>query len=267
MNDITIVTAFFDIGRGDWTPDKGLPHYLQRTTKTYLERFSHLAKLENPMVVYTSKDLAKEIQFLRQNRPTEILTIDFEKNFTKLREEITNVQKSPEYQSKINPMQVKNPEYWNADYVLVNLLKSSFVTKAMQTNLIKTDLVAWLDFGYCREESTRNDVTTWQYPFAKDKIHFFTLKNWREGTYIEDVIFNNDVHVTGPCIVAGKDMWNILEQLVHHNVDELLKNNLIDDDQTLLLMSYLQKPELFELHEVSSDDWFVAFKEYNVNTN
>jgi len=25
MNEITIVTAFFDIGRGDWTPDKGLP--------------------------------------------------------------------------------------------------------------------------------------------------------------------------------------------------------------------------------------------------
>ncbi len=22
MNDITIVTAFFDIGRGDWTPDR-----------------------------------------------------------------------------------------------------------------------------------------------------------------------------------------------------------------------------------------------------
>jgi len=162
-------------------------------------------------------------------------------------------------------MQVKNPEYWNADYVLVNLLKSSFVTKAMQTNLIKTDLVAWLDFGYCREESTRNNVKKWQYPFAKDKIHFFTLKDWKEGTYIEDVIFNNDVHVTGPCIVAGKDMWNILEQLVHHNVGELLKNNLIDDDQTLLLMSYLQKPELFELHKVSSDDWFVAFKDYNEN--
>jgi hypothetical protein len=32
MNEITIVTAFFDIGRGNWTPDKGLPHYLQRTT-------------------------------------------------------------------------------------------------------------------------------------------------------------------------------------------------------------------------------------------
>jgi len=30
-----------------------------------------------------------------------------------------------------------------------------------------------------------------------------------------------------------------------------------------LLMSYLQKPEIFELHRVSGDDWFVAFKEYN----
>ena len=57
MNDISIVTAFFDIGRGDWTPDKGLPHYLQRTTKTYLERFGYLAKLKNKMVIYTSEDL------------------------------------------------------------------------------------------------------------------------------------------------------------------------------------------------------------------
>ena len=95
MNDITIVTAFFDIGRGDWTPDKGLPHYLQRTTQTYLERFGHLAKLENDMVVYTSKDMVKEIEFLRQDRPTQILTVDFKKNFTELRQKITDVQKSP----------------------------------------------------------------------------------------------------------------------------------------------------------------------------
>ena len=45
----------------------------------------------------------------------------------------------------------------------------------------------------------------------------------------------------------------------------LIKNDLIDDDQTLLLMSYLQKPELFELHRVSSDNWFVALKDYNEN--
>ena len=58
-------------------------------------------------------------------------------------------------------------------------------------------------------------------------------------------------------------MWPKLEAMVYHSVNELIKNNLIDDDQTLLLMSYLMKPELFELHLVSNTDWFIVFKEFS----
>jgi protein YibB len=263
MSDITIVTAFFDIGRGNWTPDKGLPHYLHRTNQTYLQRFGYMAKLENPMVVFTSKEFVSDIRFLRQDRPTDIFTIDFQDNFKELREKVSRIQQSQDYQSKINPRECRNPEYWNADYVVVNTLKSSFITKAIENGVITTDLIAWMDFGYCREESTLNGVKEWNYPFDKNKIHFFSIKEWVKNTYISDVIFNNDVHITGPCIVAGKDMWFTLEKLVHHSINELMKNGLVDDDQTLLLMSYLQKPELFELHPVSKSDWFVAFKEFS----
>ena len=59
---ISIVTAFFDIGRGDWTPDKGLPHYLHRTTDTYVERFGHLATLENEITIFTSEDLIPRVK-------------------------------------------------------------------------------------------------------------------------------------------------------------------------------------------------------------
>ena len=62
-------------------------------------------------------------------------------------------------------------------------------------------------------------------------------------------------------------MWSKLEYLVHHSIEEMVKNDLIDDDQTMLLMSYLFAPNIFELHPVSPDNWFVAFKEYNENTN
>ena len=250
MNDITIVTAFFDIGRGDWTPEKGLPHYLQRTTDTYLERFGHLAKLENKIIVYTSEDLSSKIKEIRGDLPTEVFVVDFKNNFEQLRKEITDIQKNPEYQAKINSSQIKNPEYWNADYVLVNLLKSAFVNRAMP--FVDTELVAWLDFGYCRDETTLGGVRFWEYPFDKEKIHFFNIKDWVEGTFIQDVISNNDVHITGPCIVAGKEMWPTLEHLVHHNVNELLKNQLIDDDQTLMLMSTLLDPNLFELHKLAA---------------
>ena len=263
MNEISIVTAFFDIGRGEWTPDKNLPHYLQRTTETYLERFGHMAKLENEIIVFTSADMVDKIKALREDRPTSIITMDFKNSFKKIREIVTEIQQNPEYQAKINPMQVRNPEYWNADYVVVNLMKASFVVEAIRRGVIDNDLVAWLDFGYCRDQVTLNDVTTWSYPFDKEKIHFFNIKDWKEGTIIQDVIANNDVHITGPCIVADKKMWPTLQALVSHSMDELIKNQLVDDDQTLLLMSYLLKPELFELHPVSSNDWFVAFKEFS----
>ena len=260
MNNISIVTAFFDIGRGDWTPDKGLPHYLQRTNQTYFDRFSELAKLKNNMVIFTSKEFVEDIKKIRGNNPTQIIRIDFDDSFETLRSEIKRVQRMPEYQAKINPLQIKNPEYWNADYVLVNLLKSSFVTKAIEAGNVPNELVAWIDFGYCRKPL---EISEWSYNFDPEKMHFFNIKDWVEGTYIQDVIANNDVHITGPCIVGGKKSWYILENLVHHSTKELLKNNLIDDDQTLLLMSYLYKPDMFELHKVSPDNWFVACEDYN----
>jgi protein YibB len=263
MNEITIVTAFFDIGRGEWTPDKGLPHYLHRTTDTYFDRFANMASLDNKMIIFTSVDFTDKIKQIRKNKPTEVIEIDFNNSFVELRKQIKDIQKNSEFLNKINPSQIKNPEYWNADYVLVNLLKSTFVNKAIQLNYIDTDLVAWLDFGYCREKSVLNDIKKWCYNFDKNKIHFFNIKDYVEGTYIQDIIANNDVHITGPCIVSGKKRWQSLEYLVHHSVGELIKNNLIDDDQTVLLMSYLLKPELFELHKVSDNDWFVAFKEYS----
>ena len=263
MNDISIVTAFFDIGRGEWTPDKGLPHYLHRSTETYLERFSHMAKLDNEMVIFTSEDLAAKVQELRGDKPTQIIVMDFKNSLDHIRNKISSVQNNPEYQAKINPSQIKNPEYWNADYVLVNLLKSSFVRRALDLKLINNDLIAWLDFGYCRDSSTLNGLTKWSYPFNKEKIHFFTIKEYVDGSFIEDIVSNNDVHVTGPCIVAGRELWPKLEMLVNHSFNELVKNDLIDDDQTLLLMSYLLMPDLFELHPVSPDDWFIAFRNYN----
>lgn len=263
MSDITIVTAFFDIGRGDWTPDKGLPHYLQRTTDTYLERFANMAKLDNDMVVFTSPDLVEKIEKIREGKPTKVIQKDFSTLASKLKNEIIRVQSLQKYQEMINPVQVKNPEYWNADYVLVNLLKSSFINFAINSGIINTDLVSWLDFGYCREESTLNGITKWQYTFNEDKIHVFNIKNYIEGTYINDIISNNDVHITGPHIVAHKSLWPKLETMVMAHTKQLLENDLIDDDQTLLLMSTLSNPELFELHPVNPNDWFIVFKEYN----
>jgi hypothetical protein len=58
-------------------------------------------------------------------------------------------------------------------------------------------------------------------------------------------------------------MWPTLETYVSNALVHLMKNGFVDDDQTLLLMSYLSHKDIFELHPVSNQDWFVVFKDFN----
>ena len=125
MSNITIVTAFFDIGRNDWTVDKGYPHYLQRSVDTYVERFSRLAKLDNELIVYTSPDLVDKIAEACNGRPkVKIVAFEPKIEFKAMRDAIETIQQSDEFKKLIHPSQIKNPEYWNPDYVLVTNLKA-----------------------------------------------------------------------------------------------------------------------------------------------
>ena len=125
--NITIVTAFFDIGRGDWTPDKGLPHYLHRTTDTYFERFGHMAKLQNKIIVYCSSEHVDKIKELREDRPTEILVVDFPNSFQELRNAVSTVQKNPPRRTaKDHEEKAKTPTIlWAAAFLLSLVLRFS----------------------------------------------------------------------------------------------------------------------------------------------
>lgn len=269
MSDITIVTAYFDIGRSTWTQDKGFPHYLHRTNDTYLERFANMATLDNEMVIFTSSEFVDRVAEYRKDKEekTKIVEIDYKNGFKEIRLAIASIQTNPDYQKKINPNQVKNPEYWSADYVLVNMLKSYFLNLAIRENLISNDLAAWVDFGYCRNMDMLGGNTKWQYDFDPNKIHMFQLKEFDKSRTILDVIANNEPHMVGGSIIAGRQMWPILDQLIIHSFNELYKNNLVDDDQTLMLMSYLFKSEIFEIYKLThGDDWLAhnsVFKKYN----
>jgi protein YibB len=268
MSNITIVTAFFDIGRNDWTVDKGYPHYLQRSVDTYVERFARLAKLDNELIVYTSADLVDKIASVCGNRPkTKIITFDVQKEFKDMRDAIEKVQQMDSYKQLINPAQIKNPEYWNPDYVLVTNLKAFFTNLAIQQHGVENDLVAWIDFGYCRYDSNIPPSKTWEYDFNPELIHLFSYKDYSYDRPISDIIANNDVHILGAKVVAHKDKWDVLEKLMWHSFNELIKYDMIDDDQGLWLVSYLLQPKIFELHKIPDHqlghDPFVLFNDFN----
>lgn len=270
MSDITVVTAFYDIGRGSLPREKHgreLPHYQHRTVDQYFDYFKNLAQLQNDMVIYTTSDLAPKIydirKFFNLENKTKVIVSEtyLPLGFSGVKELIQEIMDSEEYYSKItNPHLI---EYWHSDYVLVNILKSLYVSDAIQKGFVKDPLAAWIDFGYCRNNTTLSSSKKWSYNFNKEKIHFFNMRDIEADRPIDSIIYTGDVYIQGCHIVAGVEKWKKLENLMMKSLNVLLNYNLIDDDQTLMLMSYLTEPEEFELHYSDPSDWFTIFKKYN----
>ena len=266
-NEISIVTAFFDIGRGDWTPAHGLPAYLTRSTETYVERFGYMASLENEMVVYTSEDLVQKVLEHRKGKEhkTVVIPIDLEGMFQDKLMTVKKVQSDPEYQKIINPDLKRNPEYWSPHYVVVTNLKAVFTAHAVKNKLVHNRQVAWMDFGYCRSINSIAGSKVWQYPFTPGKVHYFTFGEYDHNTSIAQVIGNNLVYVVGASIVAEQDLWEPFSHLTQKAVKELLDRNLVDDDQTMFLLAMLYDPGMFEKHPISDTDWQPVLRLFNTN--
>ena len=267
MSEISICTAFYDIGRGYWSPDKGHPHYLQRSVDTYMERFGHLAKLENDMTIFTSHDLVDRVWSYRKGKEdrTNVVGYDASHIHRQMLLEIQEIQKSPEFIAKLNPHQKKNPEYWSPEYVLVTSLKSYFAQRAA-TSYSKHEMIAWIDFGYCRSGMNIPENCKWEFDFDPKRIHLFNYKEY-DGKPIEQIVMDNDVYILGAKVVASRQLWTGLEILMINAFYELISKNLVDDDQGQWLMAYLKKPELFELHRIPDHqlgyDPFVLFNQFN----
>lgn len=265
-SSITIVTAFIDIGRGNWTVDKGFQSYHHRTTETYFDYFRNLAKLDNQMIIFTSIDLKEKVEQIRKGKPTTVITIDFEKKFKFIIRKIRSIQSNESFKQNIPQHQLIQPEYSSAEYVLVNNLKPYFVTQAIKLNIVQNDLVAWIDFGYCRSPDIINKLTEWKYNFNKSKLHCFTintkLKKNSQNETIQKMI-NGDVFVIGGVLVSSKQTWLIFYKIVTNLYRNAINNMFVDDDQYFLAMCYYERPELIELNYLGKNKWFDMFKKYS----
>lgn len=264
-SEITIVSAFFDIGRGNWSVEKGHPSYLQRSPEKYLDYFSNLAELENDMIIFTSSEFSEKIRKIRKNKKTIVVEIDINSKFSDCREKIKAVQNSSVFKNTVDSAQSRNPEYWSPDYVLVTNLKSYFVKKAITSKLVNTHLVAWVDFGYCRSKETLNGLVKWKYPFNEDKIHFFTInKNFKiSKELVNESILRNQVFIIGGAIVGTKEKWLNFSNIVYNCQKKILLDSMVDDDQGVFMMAFLEDKANIKLNYLGKNKWFNLFKLFN----
>lgn len=228
-----------------------LPHYLQRSVDKYIDHFTRMCEIDTEIIVYTSSDIAPRLAAISPN--VKVVEYDYFNLHKELRDKIELVQSSQQFVNRINPYQVRNPEYWSKDYVGVTTLKAFYVTDAFERGLITNEFASWVDFGYCRDDEHVPTSKKWEYDFTPGLMHFFNYRDpdiKQEKQQISLAVQNNVVYMIGGVFVAQKEQWKVLATDMKEALNYLLSVNLVDDDQGLLLMSYFKNPEMYELHKM-----------------
>lgn len=262
-NEPTIVTAFYDIGREIW------PDYSRKNSQ-YFDSFKMLCELKNTIIVFTQEKFRPQFEeIIRTIKSDLIVFYDdvIEENKTLL-QRIHDVQLTPQYLNGI--LTPRCPEYWSPHYVLVNFLKSKFCITAFERISNLSDTIAWIDFGYVKLQKQIPESKVWRYGFD-DKIHMWNINPIPNPVDLIQTIKTNTVYMQGCHIIASKQKWRKFNQLMNEQLEFLLQNGLIDDDQTLMLMSFIKAPEEFKIHQENINrldlDWFYIFQYFNQECN
>lgn len=262
---VTIVTAFVDIGRNNWTGvvnGKQIEGHIPRDVETYFKRFERLTKLKNPIIVYTHSMYHERILAMRND--IKCVAID---DFLSANEEllfaIKNIQTNPHFINFVTRPNV--PEYFSPEYVLVTSRKSWFVYNALELGLIKaSDTAAWIDFGYCRDDTYCPEGMEWKFN-TNGKMHMWcnSLINIDEMPIFE-VIRTGEVFIQGCHVIGPAHLWSYMAEEFDNNLLDILNIGLTDDDQTLFLMAYRNQREIFDIHYVHPNSyWFMIFKDFH----
>ena len=248
-----IVTAFFDIGRGDFS-------VLSRKTEEYMEHFEFWARIQNEMVIYCESKNRDRIFNIRKQYgledKTTIYVIDeyktIEKDILNKMEKVSNDISFARFRYYENAL--SNQSLY--DYIM--FLKWWTLQDAAKHYSGDT-MMAWIDFGYnkggdyylkCNEFDY-----LWDYDFT-DKINLFCLKNPDNIQILDSLQFQTDCFIGGTAIVPASKC-HILWEYIKDSMNALLTIGSIDDDQMLLLMAYKAHKEEFN---ITICDWFQVFE-------
>lgn len=257
MSEITLVTAYFNIGRGSWTG-------FSRDNNKYIRYFEHWARLKNKLIVYTTPDIADKVKEIRrrfglENRTTVISIQDVTTSVPDVYNAIKSVMTNKE--SWLFHKRLNHPESWNYLYNYVTNIKPFWVQDAIKKGLAD-GMIAWIDFGYDHGGEEFPDPKDfdflWSYPFTPF-IHIFLAKELDQKPIFK-IVQSMDAYIRGGIMLAPDFLWTQFWKDSYKAIIALSDCGLADDDQTITLMAYRRHPENFETHLTTY--WGEALRAY-----
>ena len=243
MDSMTLVTAFFPIGRDGWKK-------FGRSADRYFDYFTFWAGMENDLVVYTTPDAVQRVKDIRESfgrTNTTVIAID---DLPSVEPEVygTLVRTMSNETFRAYHENPKCPESWNPDYNYLMAMKFWCLKDAVERGLTRENL-AWIDFGYNHGGDYYTESSELRFDWKYDpegKITLFKLKDNGDRP-IYELIRSMDTIIEGCLFIVPSALCATLWELFKGNTFALAKAGLADDDQSVLYMCALERPELFRM--------------------
>ena len=243
--NITIVTAFIDIGKFD----KGSTHPHSRGIDTYIKWANQFRFLLNPLVVYTDSDLfSKFMLTLRENLTAATKIIWVEKNSSwafhrkeQIRE-IFNIKNYPRY----------NPGTTVPEYACAMHFKYEAMSRASTENYFHTNYFAWIDIGLFRYQLKNIQSFLLELPpdFNQSRVAVNQVYTPSMNTEISVIIKQKLDWVCGCIFMGERGIIIKYAEQYKRAVDYLIAQNLMNSDQQVIYAMYTEvgrnaiKPEI-----------------------
>lgn len=261
--DITIVTAFYDIGRSIWNS-------YTRSNDIYFTNCEKVLKQRNPIYIFTTENFKERIINIRKKTDiyfvyTKIIIIPFEDlKFYNKKETINNIQ------NENNKKNYRNePEFTQSNYIILIFNKLDFLLKASNENLYYSQYFQWVDFGI------HNNILK---PDCSEKLFnnvFYKQNKIRMVGFIpnSNSLERNEYYPTHMHTVSGglfggdASSLYILNDLFDKEVNTIINLRYINQEQYIFYWLLCKNPDLFDYYLMNNWDELgvVYFKNSNLN--
>jgi hypothetical protein len=241
-----LVSAFFDIGRGNWQSFK-------RSANFYADCYAgYPARLPAPRYLLTTEEhrsLVQDVDYLDVAAPSELKAFDYlERTRAAMAAErfkaLFRVDGKPE---------PTNPEYKVPEYNIVMIAKWDAFERAYARFGDRFSHYVWVDFGLGRRVAKRPYLPKPKglSPIDRDRI---VLSADREGGLrdlephtIEEYVRTFRDQIAGSAMVVPTRLVTEYSALVRSSYELLLDCGIPSDDQVVVDVCVRRRPELFHL--------------------
>lgn len=244
-----IVTAFFDIGRGEWQGKR------KRSKEQYMLYFkNYLGKIQINKFILTSPDLLADIRCIAgQSDIIETSNID-EINSYKYYDRTLSVMTSPDFLSLFNAEDHKNHvEHIHPMYNIITLAKWDALEKAYQATKGTFSHYAWMDFGLGHRDANGGSLPRpmGYFPIARDRIVVSAdrrpvLKKNDTSSLLNAVRSFQERCAGGIQIIPEQHMKSYIYK-IRQSYEYFLSAGLPTDEQLLIDFVEMNNPDMFFL--------------------